>query len=162
MEIQFRKPKGLQVRVWKGESYTEKTLRIFRGAPRRTQLGTDQFAHIRKKPAQGWGKSHWKQLSLLFSCQVISESFATPWTVAHQAPLLMGFPGQECWSGLPFLSPGNLLHPGIEATSALAGGFFTTEPPGQPTGKSRVPIFTSQTKSVIVHEAPRRVYLSGR
>ena len=63
----------------------------------------------------------------------MSDSFATPWTVAHQAPLLMGFPRQEYWSGLPFPSPGDLPDPGIEpASAALAGGFFTTEPPGKP------------------------------
>ena len=40
----------------------------------------------------------------------MSDSFATPWTVAHQAPLSMGFPRQEYWSGLPFPSPtGSLL-----------------------------------------------------
>ena len=53
-----------------------------------------------------------------------------PWTVAHQAPLSMGFPRQEYWSGLPFPSPGDLLNPGIEPTSVasptLAGGIFTT------------------------------------
>ena len=40
--------------------------------------------------------------------------FASPWTVAHQAPLSMGFPKQEHWSGLPFLSPGD---PGIKPMS---------------------------------------------
>ena len=40
--------------------------------------------------------------------------FATPWTVAHQAPLSMGFSRQEYWSGLPFPSPGNLPNPGIK------------------------------------------------
>ena len=40
--------------------------------------------------------------------------FATPWTVAHQAPLSMGFSRQEYWSGLPFTSPGDLPDPGIE------------------------------------------------
>ena len=46
-----------------------------------------------------------------------------------------GFPRQEYWSGLPFPSLGDLLHPGIEPVSpALAGGFFTTEPPGKPLG----------------------------
>ena len=40
--------------------------------------------------------------------------FATPWTVAHQAPLSMGFSRQEYWSGLPFPSPGDLPNPGIE------------------------------------------------
>ena len=45
------------------------------------------------------------------------------WTVAHQAPLYLGFPRQEYWSGLPFPSPGNLPGPGIEPTFlALAGG----------------------------------------
>ena len=58
---------------------------------------------------------------------------ATPWTVAHQAPLSMGFSRQDCWSGLPFPSPGDLPDPGIEPTSpALAGGFLTTVPPGKP------------------------------
>ena len=60
-------------------------------------------------------------------------NLATPWTVVRQAPLSMGLSSQEYWSGLPFLSPGNLPHPGIKPMSpALAGGFFTTEPPGKP------------------------------
>ena len=55
------------------------------------------------------------------------------WTVAHQAPLSMEFPRQEYWNRLPFSSPGDLPDPGIELTSpALAGRFFTTEPPGKP------------------------------
>ena len=45
----------------------------------------------------------------------------------------MGFPRQEYWSGLPFPSPEDLPDPGIEPVSpALAGGFFTAEPPGKP------------------------------
>ena len=49
-----------------------------------------------------------------------------------QAPLSMGFPKQEYWSGLPFPLLGHLPDPGIEPVSpALAGGFFTTEPPGK-------------------------------
>ena len=60
------------------------------------------------------------------------QLFVSPWTVAHQAPLSMGFPRQEYWSGLPFPSPGGLPDPGTEPMSlAWAGGFFTTEPPGQ-------------------------------
>ena len=59
--------------------------------------------------------------------------FATPWTVAHQAPLFMGFPRQEYWSGSPFPSSEDFPNPGIEPVSlALAGGFFTAEPPGKP------------------------------
>ena len=54
---------------------------------------------------------------------------ATLWTAACQAPLFMGFPRQEDWSGLPCPPPGNLPDPGIEPESpALAGGFFTAEP----------------------------------
>ena len=54
----------------------------------------------------------------------------------RQAPLSMGFPRQEYWSGFPFRSPGDLPDPGIEpASPALAGGFFTTEPPGKPHSK---------------------------
>ena len=61
----------------------------------------------------------------------MSDSFATSWTVAGQAPPSMEFPKQEYWSGLPFPSPGDLPDPGIEPSSpALAAGFFTTEPPG--------------------------------
>ena len=63
----------------------------------------------------------------------MSDSLVTPWTVAHQAPLSMGFPRQEYGSGLPFPSPGDLLNPGIKVMSPeLAGGFFTIEPPVKP------------------------------
>ena len=63
----------------------------------------------------------------------MSDSFSTPWTVARQAPLSLGFPRQEYWSGLPFFSPGCLLDPGIESASpVLVGRFFTTESPGKP------------------------------
>ena len=59
--------------------------------------------------------------------------FATPWTIAHQAPPSMGFSRQECWSGLPFPSPGDLPHPGIEPRSpALQADALTSEPPGKP------------------------------
>ena len=46
----------------------------------------------------------------------MSNSFVVPWIVAHQAPLFMGFPRQEYWSGLPFLSPGDLPDLGIDST----------------------------------------------
>ena len=53
--------------------------------------------------------------------------------VAPQAPLSMGFPRQEYWSALPFPSPGDLNHRGMEPGSpALAGGFFTAEPQRSP------------------------------
>ena len=76
---------------------------------------------------------------LIFPYCMCAKSFqlwlnlATPWTVAYQAPLSMGFLRQEYWSGLPFPPPGALPDPGIETTSpALTGGFFTAESPGKP------------------------------
>ena len=72
----------------------------------------------------------------MLSCLVVSDSFSTPWTAAHQAPLSMGFSRQEYWRGLSFPIPGNLPDPGIKPMSlespTLAGGFFTTESPGKP------------------------------
>ena len=53
----------------------------------------------------------------LFSHSAVSISFATPWTVARQAPLSMGFSRQEHWSGWSFLFPGDLPDPGIEPRS---------------------------------------------
>ena len=64
--------------------------------------------------------------------------FATPWTVAHQAPLSTGFSRQEHWSGLPFPPPGDLPDAGIEPTSlsspALAGGSLLLGHLGSPPG----------------------------
>ena len=57
-----------------------------------------------------------KVKSEIVSYSVISDS-ATPWTVAHQAPLFMGFSRQEYWSGLPFPPQGNLPNPRIEPGS---------------------------------------------
>ena len=63
----------------------------------------------------------------------MSDSFVTPWPVARQAPLSVGFPRQEYWIGLPFPTLGDLPNPGVKPMSpALAGRFFTTESPGKP------------------------------
>ena len=64
------------------------------------------------------------------------QLFVTPWTVARQAALSVGFPRQDYWSGLPFPSPGDLPDLGIEPTSlVLAGGSFAAQPPGEPSGR---------------------------
>ena len=69
---------------------------------------------------------------LLFSCSVLSISFAIPWTVAHQAPLSMGFPRQKYWGGLPFPIPGDLSVPRIEAVfPAVLVDSLPIEPPGK-------------------------------
>ena len=71
----------------------------------------------------------------LLSCFSHVQLFETPWTVACQAPLSMGFSGQEYWSGLPCSPPGDLPDPVIELMSltsaASAGGFFTTSTTGE-------------------------------
>ena len=69
------------------------------------------------------------------------QLFATPWTVAHQAPLSMGFSRPEYWSGLPCLSPGDLPNPGIESTSLCLWhqqvGFIPLAPSGKPLRSSK-------------------------
>ena len=78
-----------------------------------------------------------RALFLMFACMLSCFShvrlFVTPWTVACQALLSMGFSRQEYWSGLPCPSLGDLPDPGIEPaflmSPALAGGFFTTSAP---------------------------------
>ena len=61
--------------------------------------------------------------------------FAIPWTVAHQAPLSMGFSRREYWSGMPCLSPGDCPNPGIEPRSpALQADSL----PSEPVGKARI------------------------
>ena len=61
------------------------------------------------------------------------QLFATPWTVAYQAPPSLGFSRQKYWSGFPFPSPGDLPNPGIKAGSpALQADTLLSEPPGKP------------------------------
>ena len=63
---------------------------------------------------------------------IMFQLFVTPWTVACQAPLSMGFFRQEYWSGLPFPSPGDLADPGIEPRSpSLQADSLPSEPPGK-------------------------------
>ena len=75
---------------------------------------------------------------------VVSDS-VTPWTVAHQAPLSMGFSRREYWNGLPCSPPEDLSHPGIEPISlALQVGSLLTEPAGKPSRWLRAPTFNEQ------------------
>ena len=68
-----------------------------------------------------------------YKCVLVTQSCPTlgdPWTVAHQAPLSMGFSRQEYWSGSPFPSPGDLSHPRIEPGSlALQADSLPSESP---------------------------------
>ena len=61
-----------------------------------------------------------------------AQLFGTLWTIAPQTSLSRRFSRQEYWNGLPFPPPGDLSNPGVKhASPALAGWFFTTEPPGK-------------------------------
>ena len=76
-------------------------------------------------------KPTYSSCSMLSCCSRV-QIFATPWIVAHQAPLSMGFPRQEYWSGLPFPSPGDLPDSGIKLRSpALQADSLPIEPPGK-------------------------------
>ena len=77
----------------------------------------------------------WQVLLTLYKVKLLSRVrfFATPWTVAHQAPPSIGFSRQEYWSGLPFPSPGELTEPAIEPRfPALQADALPTEVPGKP------------------------------
>ena len=95
----------------------------------RDRFSRSSLYHIPNR-ALGWGHRG-QQMCALSRVQL----FATPWTVACQAPLSMGFSRQEYWSGWPFPSPGRLHHPQgsnlPRASPALTGKFFTTAPPGK-------------------------------
>ena len=76
-----------------------------------------------------WEKWKWKKVKSLSHVWL----FVTPWTITCQAPLFMGFSRQEYWSGLPFLSPGDLPDTGIKPRSpALQAHALPSEPPGKP------------------------------
>ena len=85
-------------------------------------------------PREGWTQEDiW---TVCFLENLVDKScltLAIPWTVAHQAPLSMGFSRQEHWSGLPFPSPGDLPNPGVEPGSpALQADSLPTEIWGEP------------------------------
>ena len=66
------------------------------------------------------------------------QYFATPWTIAHQTPLSMGFSRQECWSGLPCPPPKDIPDPGMEPTSPVAPALQEDSLPLVPPGKPQV------------------------
>ena len=77
--------------------------------------------------------------------------FATPWTVAYQAPPSNGFSRQEYWTGLPFPSPGDLPNPGIKPGSpTLEADALTSEPPGKPQGRQEGQVNTCPSLSLIL------------
>ena len=107
---------------------------------------------------------HYQHVCML-GCSVMSNSFETPWTVALQAPLSMGFSRQEYWSDLPFPSPGDLPDPGIETVSpaapASADRISTTEPPGKLHYQHPPPvgIFVTSDEPTLTH--PCMLHITG-
>ena len=85
----------------------------------------------RKKGGQN--RDHYLEDPLYVRVQSLScvQLFTKTWTLARHAPLAIGFPRQEHWSGLPFLSPG-----GRPASPALAGEFFTSKTPREAPGRT--------------------------
>ena len=84
------------------------------------------------------------------------QLFVTPWTVAHQAPLSKGFPRQECWSGLPLPSPGDLPNARIEPPSPASGGrFFTTSTTWEARPHSKWPLNGLLLSLTVVMQEPR-------
>ena len=93
---------------------------------------------------------------MLFSCWVVSDSFVIPRTVAHQDPLSMGFFWQESRSGLPFPSLWDCPNPGIKYVySALAGGLFMTDSPGN----SLIYIYIYMYVYVYIHVYIHMIYI---
>ena len=73
------------------------------------------------------------------SCSVLSDSFVTPWTIQFMEFSRLGY-----WSGQPLPSPGRSSQPRDQTqVSCIAGGFFTTEPPGKPLSKDRMFLSTT-------------------
>ena len=104
----------------------------------------------------GWSCGHWtldRRLTIeLFSCSVMSSSFVTPWIVAHQAPLSMGFLRQEYWSGLPFPSPGDLPNTEIEPMSpAWQADSLGLSYQGSPEGQQNLLCFQLCLPSLYLH-----------
>ena len=98
----------------------------------RTEEGKHTHSTHTHRDRDGAGEVREGKILLVCCAQMFSHVwlFATPWSVAHQAALSMGFSQQACWNRMPFPSPGDLPDPGIELASllspAFAGGFFTT------------------------------------
>ena len=99
----------------------------------------DKITSAEAKIASLWLQSLTSSLGMVVGLVAKScLTLVTPWTVARQTPLSMGFSMQEYWSGLPFPPPGDLPNPGIEPRSpALQASSLPTELPGNSLGHSK-------------------------
>ena len=114
--------------------------------------GTKKLNKLKNIKYLSWNEA----LHVIFYCWLVakSNSFVTPWTVAHQALLSVGFPRQEYWSGLPFPPPRDLPYLGIEPISpvspSLGGSVFTTEPSGKAFSLSGAKFFSALDLSFLI------------
>ena len=114
------------VRIGAIHTITDQLLMIFKDIKEWDVIYLQNRSEIRSMYCTGWGGGG---DLVAKSCPIL----AAPWTMAHQAPLSMGFSRQEYWSGLPFPSPGNFPDPGIEPRSpALQADSLPTELQGKP------------------------------
>ena len=88
------------------------------------------------------------------------QLFATPWTVARQAPLSMEFSREEYWSGLRCPPPGDLLDPGMEPRSpAVQADSLPSEPPGKPLLRLKMPKFTNFLLEISIRQGQSLSFL---
>ena len=100
--------------------------------PLKLLIHTDKLSFQKNKHLNSGGK-HQLPFTMRGRAWSVVSDCLWPQGLAHQAPLFMGFSRQEYWSRFPRFPPGDLPDPRIEpASPALAGRFFTTEPPGKP------------------------------
>ena len=89
--------------------------------------------------------------AIYFSGGLVAKSlFATPWTVAHQSSLAMGFSRQEYWSGLPFPPPGDLPDPGIEPVSPVSPAWLADSLPLSHLGSPAIYMLDAHTKKYYI------------
>ena len=127
-----KKPNSLSLRAqsWHGAGRRLQESPARPLCPAGEETGTQGPGALPRSHTAGAGQGC--AIRLLFSHSV-GLTLWTPWTVARQAPLSTGFPRQECWRGFACPSPGDLPDPRNQTCfSCLAGGFFTSEPPGKP------------------------------
>ena len=123
-------PPGARVNLWPVVAAVQLEQQKLKGSAALNRVGVVWNTHCLLPLFSRAGRTGLLAACLSAKSLQSCPTLATPWTVAHQAPLSMWFPRQKYWSVLPFPPPGDLPNPGIKpqypASSVLAGRFFTT------------------------------------
>ena len=123
----YRPLQEKKINLWKTKATSNLVKHIynFLSIDKSINFVASEYLHINSKPCE----VKWSEVKPLSRVRL----FATPWTVACQSALSMGFSRQEYWRGLSFPSPGNLPNPGIEPRSPkLQADALPSEPPEKP------------------------------